>query len=191
VSYRDVVELPLPPEKIFPFFHDLEKWFRLNPQWTVISFENGGAVLEGDQFQLQVEYDRLEKQVSYSGLIDSLQEDESLTVLLEGDPPRHITIEVRSAGEGSFLKYREESETAPSIQEQRELNLWLKSVGNYVLIQHRRTVVSRVWKWFLDRYWLKMSPSGRRTVFFVVAAEGLSLIFFILILIWILIFKKL
>jgi hypothetical protein len=36
-----------------------------------------------------------------------------------------------------------------------------------------------------------MSPSGRRTVFFVVVAEGLSLVFFLLILLWLLVFKRL
>jgi hypothetical protein len=67
---------------------------------------------------------------------------------------------------------------------------WLKSAANYLLISRRTSLFSRTWKWFLDRYWLKMSPSGRRTVFFVVVAEGLSLLFFLLILVWLLIFKR-
>ena len=71
-----------------------------------------------------------------------------------------------------------------------ELNLWLKSVANSILISNRTSLFSRAWEWFLDRYWLKMSPSGRRTVFFVVAAKGLSLVFFLLILVWILLFKR-
>jgi hypothetical protein len=137
-----------------------------------------------------VEYDRSEQKVAYRGLVTAVEPGGSLSLRLEGEEPRDLTIEVLPTSTVSLLKYREESERPLSPKEQMELNLWLKSAANYILISHRTSIFSRVWKWFLDRYWLKMSPSGRRTVFFVVAAEGLSLIFFLLILLWILLFKR-
>jgi hypothetical protein len=190
VRFQDAIELDLPPEQIFAFFTDLETWFRLNPQWQVLSFQEEVALHEDRPFILEVEYDRSEAKVVYRGLITAVAPGRSLSLRLEGEEPREITLEVLPTRTVSLLKYREESERPLSAKYQMELNLWLKSVANYILISHRTGLFSRAWKWFLDRYWLKMSPSGRRTVFFVVAAEGLSLVFFLLILLWILIFKR-
>lgn len=191
MTYQDSLELDLTTSQIFSFFQDLEKWFRLNPQWQVISFIPDGAPREGGGFVLEVEYDRQERRVTYQGLITAWQPDRGFTVTLSGDEVREIAIEVLDARFIALLKYRETSPKPLVDADKIELKLWLKSVANYILISHRTSPWSRIWKWFLDRYWLKMTPSGRRTVFFVVAAEGLSLVFFLLILLWILIFKKL
>jgi hypothetical protein len=190
VTYQDVLELDLTPSQIFSLFQDLEKWFRLNPQWQVISFVSKAPPQEGGGFELEVEYDRQERKVTYRGLITHWEPDRGLTVRLEGDEVREMAIEVQDARFISLLKYRETSLHPLADRDKMELHLWLKSLANYILISHRTSPWSRIWKWFLDRYWLRMSPSGRRTAFFVIAAEGLSLIFFLFILLWILIFKK-
>lgn len=191
MNYQQALELEIDPDLIFAFFLNLETWFRLNPQWQVLSYQGEQPLREGSSFALQVEYDRTEQVVDYRGLIVEFQPNRRLTVRLEGNGLREIQIEVTDARFISILKYRELLEQPLSAPEQLELNLWLKSVANYIQVSHHRQIYSRVWKWFLDRYWLKMSPSGRRTVFFVVAAEGLSLLFFLLILLWLLIFKQL
>ncbi len=190
VRFQHAIELDLPPEQIFPFFADLETWLRLNPQWQVLSIHGEPGLREGSAFGLEVEYDRTEQKVFYQALITAVEPGRSFSLRLEGEALRKMTIEVLPARNFSLLKYREESDRPLSAKEQMELNLWLKSAGNYILISHRTSLVSIAWKWFLDRYWLKMSPSGRRTVFFVVVAEGLSLLFFLLILVWILIFRR-
>jgi hypothetical protein len=191
VEYRHALELALPPDRIYPFFSDLEKWFRLNPQWNVHAFRCEGPLQNGCLFDLDVEYDRSEIKTSYSGSVEEVTPGRSLTIALRGMDSRTITIEVVPAGEISFLKYRETRDAEPSVHEKRELNLWLSAVANYISVSNRGNLRSRLWKWFVDRVWLKLSPSGRRTVFFVVAAEGLSLVFFLLILLWILFFKRL
>ncbi|MCU0588042.1 MAG: hypothetical protein MUF52_07775 [Syntrophobacteraceae bacterium] len=191
MEYRHALEVALPPRQIFPFFHDLERWFRLNPQWNVRSFRWDGLLEAGATFELEVEYDRSEARVIHGGTVEEVITGRSLTVVLTGAEPRTITIEVVPAGDLSFLKYREVRDSSPSVHEQRELSLWLSAVANYVLVSSRASLKSRLWKWFIDRVWLSMSPSGRRTVFFVVVAEGLSLVFFLLILLWLLVFKRL
>lgn len=191
VEYRHALELPLPPDRIHPFFEDLERWFRLNPQWMVQSFRCDTPVEAGARFDLNVEYDRSEVKVSYVGTVEEWRPGRSLTITLKGVDTRTITIEVAPAGDLSFLKYREVRDSEPTVHEKRELSLWLSAVANYVSVSNRRSLRTRLWKWFVDRVWLKLSPSGRRTVFFVIAAEGLSLVFFLLILLWILFFKRL
>ena len=189
--YQNAEEIGISKEQIFAFFSDLEKWFRLNPQWNVLSYEMEQPLERGKSFTLKVEYDQAEREVLYHGVVEELDPPDVLKIRLEGDFPREMTIEVRDARYVSLLKYRESRETPFSDHEQSELNLWIKSVANYITLSPKTGFYSRAWKWFLDRYWLKMSPSGRRTVFFVVFAEGLSLLFFLLILVWLLIFKKL
>ena len=189
--YQNAEEIGLPKEQVFSFFYDLEKWFRLNPQWNVLSYEMKSPLERGSTFTLKVEYDRTEREIVYQGVVEDLDPPDLLKIRLEGDFPREMTVEVRDARFVSLLKYRENREAPFSDHEKSELNLWLKSVSGYILLSPKTGLHSRVWKWFLDRYWLKMSPSGRRTVFFVVFAEGLSLLFFLLILVWLLIFKKL
>jgi hypothetical protein len=189
-TYQDALELDLTPAQIFTFFHDLEKWFRLNPQWQVLAFVSNAPPQAGSTFALEVEYDRQEKKAAYRGLITQWEPHRSLTVRLEGEETREMTIEVLDARYLSLLKYRETSQHPLTPRDKMELHLWLESVGNYLQISHRISIWSRLYKWFLDRYWLKMSPSGRRTAFFIVVAEGLSLLFFLCILLWILIFKR-
>ncbi len=190
MRFQLAIEIDLPAHQIFAFFSDLEKWFRLNPQWQVISFQGELFTREDGAFALEVEYDRSEQKVAYHGFITAVEPVRSLSVRLEGDDVREMNIEVLPTLTGPVLKYWEVTESPLSEKEQLELTLWLKSVANYILISQRTSLFSRAWKWFYDRYWLKMSPSGRRTVFFVVVGEGLSLVFFLLILAWILIFKR-
>jgi hypothetical protein len=191
VRFQDAVEMDLPVEQIFPFFADLEKWFRLSPQWQVLSFSGEPAPREGGVFVMEVEYDRSDEKASFEGRITELEPGRKLSLSLTGDLRRDLTIQVLPTRTVSLLKYWEDSDGPLTDRDRMELHLWLKSTANYILVSHRTSLVSRAWKWFLDRYWLNLSPSGRRTVFFVVAAEGLSLVFFLLILIWILLFKRL
>jgi hypothetical protein len=181
--------IPLTKESIFSFFYDLERWFRLNPQWEVLSLENGKWAKENEQFNLKVKFDRTEKEVLYKGTIEELS-DSSLTVRLDSETPRLITLRLDDSEKGTILSYEEFSDVELPIEEKRNLNLWIKSIANYILISKKNTLRSRIWKWIIDRVWLKMSPSGRRIAFLVVVAEAAAFAFFILLLIYLLIFKK-
>lgn len=180
----------MPREKIFPFFYDLERWFRLNPQWEVLSAEGCANGTKSRRFNLRVRYDRTDEEVDYSGTVEEIRNGELLTIHLDATYPRRITIKIIEDRDTATLQYEEVSTGEPVIEEKRELNLWVKSVANYLLIQERKTLRSRVWKWFIDRFWLKMSPSGRRIVFFIIVIEATAFGFFILLIIWLLIFKK-
>lgn len=188
-SYRLII--PLAKETVFHFFYDFEKWFRLNPQWEVLSLENGKNTEKGSQFNLSVKYDRTEDQVKYKGIVEEFMEGNRLTVRLDAETPRLITIKVDDADQNSsILSYDEAGDKEPTIEEKRELSLWVKSIGNYILLSRKSVLWSKIWKWFVDRIWLKLSPSGRRIVFFIVISEVAAFAFFLLLILWLLIFKK-
>lgn len=177
------IRIPLPQEKIFPFFYGLEKWFRLNPEWEVLSIEGACHIKKGDRFRLKVRYDSAETLVNYDGVVEELIDGSLLSVRLNAEKPRRITVRFGDKGATSILRQEEVMENEVSPMEYRELTSWLNSVAWYLILQNKNTPWSKFWKFFMDRLWLKMSPSGRRIVLFVVIAEAVGFMFFLLFLI--------
>lgn len=177
------IKIPLPQEKIFPFFYGLERWFRLNPQWEVLSIEGACHIKKGDRFGLEVRYDRTDNQVTYDGVVEELIDGSVLSVRLDAEKSRRITIHFADKGGTSILRQEEVMENEGQPMEDIELTPWLKSVAWYLTLQNKNTPWSKFWKFFMDRLWLKMSPSGRRIVLLVLIAEALSFMFFLLFLV--------
>ena len=177
------IKIPLPQEKILPFFYGLEKWFSLNPQWQVLSIEGAGHIKKGDRFGLRVRYDRTENLVNYDGFVEELIDGRVLSVRLNAENLRRITVHFGDKGDPSILRQEEIMGNEGSPMDQGELNAWLKSVAWYLMLQNRNTLWSKFWKFFMDRLWLRMSPSGRRIVILVVIAEASGFILFLLFLI--------
>ncbi|HSW63702.1 MAG TPA: hypothetical protein VLH56_10400 [Dissulfurispiraceae bacterium] len=183
MNYSYSLVFALPPQRVFSFFADLQRWFRLNPQWEVESFGEY-SFTKGGSFAVTVRYDRSEEQVAYQACITDFVEGERLALALEGAQTRKFGITVQPQGSETKLLYEEESESELSDDDKTEINLWLRSVGNYLVVTSRRTLRSRLWKWFVDRIWLRMSPFGRRITIFILLGEAFSLALFILFLVW-------
>ncbi len=187
--YSYEIKVSVPREKIFPVIQDLDKCFRLNPQWAVLSAE-GCKCAKNSNFVLKVRYDRTDMEMSYTVTVEEYIEDSMVTLRLHSENPRLISIKLADSGVNSTtVCYIEAIEEELSSEEKVEINFWLKSIINYIIISEKKTLRSRLWKWFIDRLWLKMSPAGRRIALMTVAAEALALIFFILLIIGLLIFK--
>lgn len=190
MSFSYSLRLPVLKGTIFSFFHDMEKWFRLNPQWTVLSAENCRRLGKGDSFVLKVRYDSSDEEVTYNGVVERFEENELFNIRLESAKPRFISVRVEEEKNGYSLLSYEEFNDVFSAEQQRDIRLWLNSIANYVLIQEKKTLRNKLCKWFIDNVWLKMGPPGRRLVLFVVIIEGVAFAFFLLLLGWLLIFKK-
>ena len=177
------IKIPLPQEKILPFFYGLEKWFSLNPQWQVLSIEGAGHIKKGDRFGLSVRYDKTETLIDYDGVVEELIDGRVLSVCLNAEDTRRITVYFGDKGDASVLRQEEIMGNDGSPMDQGELDAWLKSVAWYLMLQNKNTLWSKFWKFFMDRLWLRMSPSGRRIVILVVIAEASGFILFLLFLI--------
>ncbi len=128
-------------------------------------------------------YDRTDEVVDYDGIVEEFIDGRVLSVCLNAEKSRHIKVHLSDKGDTSLLRQEEVVENELSQTEGGELNSWLKSVAWYLALQNKNTTWSKLWKFFMDRVWLKMSPSGRRIVFLVVIVEASGLIFFLLFLI--------
>ena len=177
------IEIPLPQAKVFRFFYGLETWFRLNPQWHVLSVEESRPVKKGHRFLLKVKYDRDNEAIDYDGVVEEFVDGDFLSVRLNAQKPKYVTVSCADKGGGSLLQQQEVVENEPSETDRQELASWLKSVAWYLMLQNKNTSASKVWKFFMDKVWLKMSPTGRRVVLLVIIAEGAGLIFFLLFII--------
>lgn len=164
---------------------NIETLLRLAPQWDVKSFIMDSLPAAGAGFLLKVEFDRSEKPVSFDGTITTYLPGCGLSVVLSA-PECSVQVDIRLADDpmGSRLRFTVIADPPPQVEDLREYDLWGRSLINYLEISGSRSLLSRAWKWFLDRWWLTMTQSGKRIVFFVVVGEGFSLAFLIAILLW-------
>lgn len=188
--YSLSLKTPFPKDTIYKFFENLDTFFRLNLQWSVLHLSYCKDVQNYSKFGLKVRDDRTDKEINYKGTIEK-SKDNLISITLEGEIPRKITIRLEDAGDSTTIVYYDELlDKDLTLEEKRDISLWLKSIINYISISQKSTVRSKVYKWLIDKIWLKLNPTGRRVVFLVVIAEALAFIFFILLILWLLIFKK-
>lgn len=189
--YSLSLKVPFPKNTIYQFFRNLDTFFRLNLQWTVLNLSNCKDVQNYSQFYLKIRDDRTDKEINYTGTIEKTIKDNLISICLVNDISRKIIIRLEDAGDNATMVYYEELiDKDLTLEEKRDISLWVKSVINYISISQKSTIRSKVYKWFIDKVWLKLSPTGRRVVFLVFIAEALAFLFFILLILWLLIFKK-
>jgi hypothetical protein len=161
-----------PPEVAARFFTDCNAWFRLNPEWEVLSFGDG---------RLKVRYERSEAEAEWRVATADFGATGG-TVLLEGEQPRRMQLTWSPAQDGRMqLGYREEFAAPVETGRIAELSVWLDAAAGYLALAARGDRRARVGKWLLDRIWLKMSPTARRVGLIVIAMEALALLLFVAI----------
>ena len=66
------------------------------------------------------------------------------------------------------------------IFRKEDLPYWLKGLKNYIHLEARQ---SKIIKWLLNRFWLRMTPSQRRITIIIILAEGIGLLALIAVVI--------
>ncbi len=139
---------------------------RLNPSWYVKKIEATDKGLyaltlyddrtdETCQIFLNVEV--WEKSINY--IINSNRID----FLIDEIKPSKVRLSIS----GDFLN-------------EADIPYWLKGLKNYIQLEAKQ---SRIMKGFLDRFWLRMTPSQRRITIIIILAEGIGLIALIAVVI--------
>jgi hypothetical protein len=164
---------------------DLETVLRLGPQWDVKSLKMEGPLAQRREFVLDVEYDRSETPVSFSGIVEEFAPGKALKLVMQAEEHSlDFSVNVTESPGGAVIAFRIAAVPPPVIEDLRDYDMWARSFVNYIKINASRKPLTRIWKWFLDRWWLKMTQSGKRLVFFIVVADGFSVVFLAAILLW-------
>jgi hypothetical protein len=176
--YERSILIAAPVNLVAQFFIDGEAWYRLNPEWEVLSMERRGA----DQI-LKVRYERSEQEAEYRRHAEADFHAAGGRIAFAGEPARTIELTLTSAGTHTRVDYREEFATALETARLAELNLWLDAAAGYLAYAARTDRKARLAHWLLDRFWLRMSPMSRRISLMIVGMEFLALLLFIAIVI--------
>lgn len=164
----------------FGLFADPERALRLGPQWDVKSF-----VRQDDDFTLEAEYDRSEQVVRFAGRIEEQAPDGVLRLSLTSETLRlQIAIRLLDGPGGGRLSLAVDGAPDPAPEDLLEYDLWARSLLDYLRVSGSRSPAARLWKWCLDRWWLKLPQSGKRILLFILAGEALSFVFLVAILLW-------
>ncbi len=165
--------------------NDLEKILRLAPQWNVKSLRIEGSLGADRDFELDVEYDRSGTEISFSGKVEQFIPRNALGIVLTSPAQKvDFVMELTDRPHGRLVSFHIRSLPPPAVSDLREYDLWARSILNYLKISESRFLPVRMWKWFLDRWWLNMTQSGKRITFFIVVSEGFSLVFLVALLLW-------
>lgn len=168
-----------PPDLVARFFSNGEAWYRLNPEWEVLSLDK-----TGDPHILKVRYERSEQEAEYCRPASADFSQDGGTITLTGEPTRTITLAwTPMDATRTRLDWRESFATPIETALLAELNLWVDAVAGYLAFAARRDWRARLASWLLDRFWLRMSPMSRRISLMIVGMEFLALLLFIAIVI--------
>lgn len=172
--YERSLRVAAPIEQVAGFFRAGEAWFRLNPEWEVLAL---------DAHSLKVRYERSEREATYRRPASADFADSGGALAFAGDAPRTIALALSPQENGSTRIDWSETFAEP-IENMRlaELNLWLQASAGYLAWAARSDRRARLARWLLDRFWLRMSPTGRRVSLLILAMEFLALLLLIAIL---------
>lgn len=176
--YERCIAVAAPLETVVQFFVDGEAWYRLNPEWEVLSLKRLGT----DQI-LKVRYERSEQEAEYCRHAGTDFHAAGGRITFTGEPARTIELTLSSAGAYTRVDYREDFPEAIETARLAELNLWLDAAAGYLAYAARTDRKARLAHWLLDRFWLRMSPMSRRISLMIVGMEFLALLLFIAIVI--------
>ncbi|MCX8070149.1 MAG: hypothetical protein N2738_06565 [Thermodesulfovibrionales bacterium] len=166
-------------KEIFQCITNISNLFLLNPQWHLIHLQKPESLNSGDAFIIKVKYDRTDREEEIKVKIDSYVEPSLFSMTLVCDNSRKIVFNLSQQDEITKIEYKETKEDDFSIEEKREIIYWIRSIGNYYFICKSKTPWGRLWRYFVDKCWLKMSPSGKRMLLFIVIFEILTLLFLV------------
>ena len=162
------VNTPLPPEELIAFCQeDVERLFRINPY---LEFKAWRTIGERRHTFAAVNSSR-ENPFEFSFELEvDLQPDGVSIHYLEG-LKRSTRFRVEPSEHGSKLTIIEDYRTPPAgatdetlLEVDRSLVTWAGDIQKF-LVQWHQWQWLQPWRWYMNRVWKRMKPSGRRIAY--------------------------
>ncbi len=186
---RTAPDVPLSPESVFDQFCGLERVFRLNPHWTVQRFvvSPGPRLQSGSRIDAEIEDYATGEVYRLDGECTGFEPPKTLILEYGDSPKRRTKFFIGEVDGGSRITVEEtygDEEDEDRLQWHRQqLEFWVRSIIAYLRLLVRPGVKAGITRWFMNRFWIPATPSGRRISIFVLKLSLVELVLIVAILV--------
>jgi uncharacterized protein YndB with AHSA1/START domain len=174
------VDILAPREKVYSLLVDMEKRFRLHPEWEVLRFEE----LAPRRYRVRLRKESGEEK-EYTFVVTELSPRRIAYSSEGGDLEVELVLEEKARGvrlthtERFSLPWKASEKTLKAMEE--ELRIWLQGIKHYCEMQDN--IIARTSKFIIDRFLLRLSPAKRRVAMLIILINGGILLMFTLMLV--------
>lgn len=164
---RTAPDVPLTPEAVFDQLCSIEKVFRLNPHWIIRRFEvsSGGELRLDSTIDAEFEDYSTGDVYRLEGRCTLFEQARMFVLEYAGSPKIRTKVFVAEADAGSRITIEEtygDEEDDDRLQwHRRQLEFWVRSVIAYLRLLATPGLRAGVTRWFMNRFWIPATPSGR------------------------------
>lgn len=175
------ISTPFSPKKLLDFCSDIERFLRINPLIEITQYQP----ISTDRFQL------VGKNLSNEQAIDCEvyreQAEHGFRLVYSEGLKSQTLISIHAENEGSVLKIVDDYGCIPEQEREARLNEVDKSLVPWGHALHKfiknwnRWSWLPLWRWYMQRLWLPMTPSSRRVANMVVVVTALEFFAFLMV----------
>jgi len=184
------ISLPVSLEAAFRVISDLNTLLRLSPFFTLTRFESSqtGTPQPGARYSVTLEYYATRLIETHRIAVDMFEPDSAMSFSIEEGAFRGIRFAIERSDAGIRLMQTlllEAADETVMAGSQKELQLWLRSIGEYIKLAAGTSIPSRLAARFMDKVWLKLTLSERNIAVIITRISALELaLLLILVLVW-------
>lgn len=185
------INLPVSEATVFKVLSDLNVILRLSPYWSLKKLKSISdiPIKEGSRYEATIEYYAKEITETHGLEVVEYLQDKKISLKVENGVLKEINFIIEKNDNGirlthQFLIDSIEDETVLKGTK-NELFYWLRSIGEYLKLAEGKTLRQRLFKWFMDRAWLRLTLSERKIAIIITKISILELVLLlVLIVIW-------
>jgi len=184
------IQLPVSPETAFRIISDLNTLLRLSPFFTLTRFasSDNGPPKQGTSYTATLDYYATRRIETLNLTVDMLEPGRAISFEIKEGASRGIRYDIDRYEGGITLTQTlmlEAADEAVRAGSLNELQLWMRSVGEYMLLADGGSLPRRLLLGFMDRIWLKLTLSERNIAIIITKISILELaLLLVLVLAW-------
>lgn len=160
------VTISAPFDSVRDFFLKPDIVLRLNPSWHLREIEATDESL----YSLTLYDDRADETIHMSLHVE--MREKTICYIMNSSMIKFFIDEIKP----EIVRLS----ITGDIFRKEDLPYWLKGLKNYIHLEAKQ---SKIIKWLLNRFWLRMTPSQRRITIIIILAEGIGLLALIAVVI--------
>ncbi len=185
------INLPVSEATAFKVLSDLNVTLRLSPYWSLKELKSISdiPIKEGSRYEATIEYYGKEITETHGLEVVEFLQDKKISFKVENGVLKEINFIIEKNNHGIRLTHQflidliEDEVVLKGTK--NELFYWLRSIGEYLKLAEGKTLRQRLFKWFMDRAWLRLTLSERKIAIIITKISILELVLLlVLIIIW-------